>query len=108
MPTTRAANSWPMPCAQPPTATMAMAQPSTETPALRLLNGSPKPLNPVGFVGSMLDFCKAGDANKRHAATCGRRACGKTRAARTVWKSAMAVLAREVWHQLALHECSDM
>ena len=43
MPTTRAAKSWPMPCAQPPTATMAMAQPSTETPAWRLDNGAVSP-----------------------------------------------------------------
>eukprot|EP00419_Tripos_fusus_P005055 CAMPEP_0172694106 /NCGR_PEP_ID=MMETSP1074-20121228/26472_1 /TAXON_ID=2916 /ORGANISM="Ceratium fusus, Strain PA161109" /LENGTH=141 /DNA_ID=CAMNT_0013514587 /DNA_START=251 /DNA_END=676 /DNA_ORIENTATION=+ len=42
MPTTSAAKSWPIPCAQPPTATIAMAQPSTETPAWRLLKGSPR------------------------------------------------------------------
>merc|ERR1719343_781439 len=43
MPTTSAANNWPMPWAHPPTATMAMAQPSTDTPALRLLRGAPRP-----------------------------------------------------------------
>merc|ERR1712217_388409 len=44
IPTTSAAKSWPMPCAQPPTAPMAMAQPSTETPAFRLVSGAPRPV----------------------------------------------------------------
>merc|ERR1719510_951754 len=44
IPTTRAPNRVPMPCAQPPTATIAMAQPSTDTPALRLLRGWPRPV----------------------------------------------------------------
>merc|ERR1719152_1105304 len=39
MPTTRAAKSWPIPDAQPPTATMAMAQPSTEVPEWRTPSG---------------------------------------------------------------------
>merc|ERR1712039_797487 len=51
MPTTSAAKSWPMPWAQPPTATIAMAQPSTDTQALRVLRGSPKP---VGFADAGL------------------------------------------------------
>merc|ERR1719188_1508798 len=94
LPTTSAAKSWPMPCAQPPTATMAMAQPSTETPALRFESGAPRPAGNActaePFASAELRGCMTGAAKQRDAAAaCGRRS-GAKRAVRTAWRSAMA------------------
>ena len=60
MPTTRVANNWPRPCAHPPTATIAMAQPSTDTPALRFVSGSPSPLTAAMDLVLFTYRCKCG------------------------------------------------
>merc|ERR1719373_382215 len=84
-----------MPCAQPPTATMAMAQPSTETPALRLPMGS-KPTKDFCWTAEAAGAAAfislrgtiAGVEKRRQAAALG---CTREvmRAARTAWRRAM-------------------
>eukprot|EP00443_Scrippsiella_acuminata_P062045 CAMPEP_0115427272 /NCGR_PEP_ID=MMETSP0271-20121206/29359_1 /TAXON_ID=71861 /ORGANISM="Scrippsiella trochoidea, Strain CCMP3099" /LENGTH=92 /DNA_ID=CAMNT_0002852295 /DNA_START=77 /DNA_END=351 /DNA_ORIENTATION=- len=74
---------------------MAMAQPSTETPALRFVSGAPRPKLPIDTASAAGPLasaeprgCMAGAAKQRHAVTCGRRS-GAKRAVRTAWRSAM-------------------
>eukprot|EP00404_Azadinium_spinosum_P032832 CAMPEP_0180583492 /NCGR_PEP_ID=MMETSP1037_2-20121125/15101_1 /TAXON_ID=632150 /ORGANISM="Azadinium spinosum, Strain 3D9" /LENGTH=99 /DNA_ID=CAMNT_0022601519 /DNA_START=8 /DNA_END=304 /DNA_ORIENTATION=- len=76
---------------------MAMAQPSTETPALRLSRGAPRPIGAATAVAgaalraSVSSGRKAGDAKRRQAAEAGAKreaaAWGSMRAARTIWKA---------------------
>eukprot|EP00427_Karlodinium_veneficum_P015896 CAMPEP_0169124110 /NCGR_PEP_ID=MMETSP1015-20121227/34146_1 /TAXON_ID=342587 /ORGANISM="Karlodinium micrum, Strain CCMP2283" /LENGTH=131 /DNA_ID=CAMNT_0009187497 /DNA_START=98 /DNA_END=493 /DNA_ORIENTATION=- len=94
MPTTNAANNCPMPCAQPPTATIVIAQPSTETPALRLLRGSTRLCCVFPFADDDASALiakagrNAGDANPRHAEANGAEH-GRSRATRIIWNADM-------------------
>eukprot|EP00444_Apocalathium_aciculiferum_P042999 CAMPEP_0183542374 /NCGR_PEP_ID=MMETSP0371-20130417/42350_1 /TAXON_ID=268820 /ORGANISM="Peridinium aciculiferum, Strain PAER-2" /LENGTH=90 /DNA_ID=CAMNT_0025743615 /DNA_START=4 /DNA_END=273 /DNA_ORIENTATION=+ len=75
---------------------MAMAQPSTETPAWRLFKGWPKP--PPARLREALPFgsCKAATDSIRQAAGAAAAAAvdlpriGAKRAARTAWSNAIA------------------
>lgn len=76
----RGANS-PFPqaaCAQPPTATMAMAQPSTETPACRLERGAPESPKETSCWESSeprISFSILLQRNLLHLQACGKHIC---------------------------------
>merc|ERR1711971_252319 len=68
-----------------------MAQPNTETPALRLVRGSPRPIEPTNLfedrVGAVVDV----SVRPTGATTCGRKkVAGKMLAARAHLKRAMS------------------